>query len=325
MMQFGMSLGLRYWKECLIGAVFLVSTAFLFFFSYAGDLQDQASTTGCGPTSLVGSDNAQQIWNYLRGPAAGLSPIAAAAVEGNLRQESQLNPAESGGGLAQWSDPSRWANLQDFAIQNHADPNALNTQLAFLMQEVKSGSYLSLATLNSMDNVAAATIYVEANYERAGIPMIDRRINYATEFYNQYSGAAIPPITLDAACAATPVNATEAAQKVTAYGEQFLGVPYVWGGADPSGFDCSGLMQYIFKNALGINLPRVAEQQQLIGTRVDPSQVQPGDLVFMGFPAFHVGLYIGGGKWLEAPETGDVVKIANYNPASFTSATRVIN
>jgi peptidoglycan DL-endopeptidase CwlO len=114
------------------------------------------------------------------------------------------------------------------------------------------------------------------------------------------------------------------ASAVIAYAEQFLGIPYVWGGADPSGFDCSGLMQYVFVHSVGIHLPRVAQDQQNVGTRISPYDVQPGDLVFMGSPAYHVGLYIGGEKWIEAPETGDVVKIANYNPAHFTSASRVL-
>jgi cell wall-associated NlpC family hydrolase len=113
------------------------------------------------------------------------------------------------------------------------------------------------------------------------------------------------------------------ASKVIAYAEQFLGIPYVWGGTSPSGFDCSGLMQYVFRS-VGVNLPRVAASQQNVGTRISPSQVQPGDLVFEGNPAYHVGMYIGGGKWIQAPETGDVVKISPFNPSSFSSAARIL-
>ncbi|MEY2195152.1 NlpC/P60 family protein [Neobacillus sp. BF23-41] len=113
------------------------------------------------------------------------------------------------------------------------------------------------------------------------------------------------------------------ANAMIAYAKQFLGVPYVWGGSTPSGFDCSGFTSYVFRS-VGINLPRVSRDQQNVGTRISPSQVQPGDLVFRGSPAYHVGIYIGGGQYIHAPQTGDVVKIASYNPSKFSSAARVL-
>ncbi|PLS05814.1 C40 family peptidase [Neobacillus cucumis] len=125
------------------------------------------------------------------------------------------------------------------------------------------------------------------------------------------------------AIAAPPAN-TGSASAVIAYAKQFLGVPYVWGGSTPSGFDCSGFTSYVFRNAAGINLPRVSRDQQDVGIAISPSQVQPGDLVFRGNPAYHVGIYIGGGKYIHAPQTGDVVKISAYNPSKFSSAARVL-
>lgn len=122
---------------------------------------------------------------------------------------------------------------------------------------------------------------------------------------------------------ASSISNGDKASSVIAYAEQFLGTPYVWGGTTPSGFDCSGFMQYVF-HSVGVNLPRVAADQQNYGTRISPDQVQPGDLVFKGDPAYHVGMYIGGGKWIQSPQTGDVIKISNYNPASFSSAARVL-
>jgi cell wall-associated NlpC family hydrolase len=114
------------------------------------------------------------------------------------------------------------------------------------------------------------------------------------------------------------------ADELIAFAKQYLGVPYVWGGTTPSGFDCSGFTSYVFRS-IGINLPRVSRDQQDVGTRISPYAVQKGDLVFRGDPAHHVAIYIGGGKVIHAPQTGDVVKIATYNPAKYTTAARVLH
>ncbi|MEH6957912.1 C40 family peptidase [Neobacillus drentensis] len=112
--------------------------------------------------------------------------------------------------------------------------------------------------------------------------------------------------------------------EMIAYAKRFLGVPYVWGGTTPNGFDCSGFTQYVFRS-IGISLPRVSRDQQDVGTRISPYNVQKGDLVFRGDPAHHVAIYIGGGKVIHAPQTGDVVKIATYNPGKYTTAARVLH
>jgi hypothetical protein len=83
------------------------------------------------------------------------------------------------------------------------------------------------------------------------------------------------------------------------FAKQFLGVPYLWGGVSPAGFDCSGLMMYVFKH-FGINLPRTAAQQQRVGRAVRPPYL-PADLLFFGSPAHHVGMYAGRGLMLDAP------------------------
>ena len=89
----------------------------------------------------------------------------------------------------------------------------------------------------------------------------------------------------------------------------YLGTPYLWGGESPKGFDCSGLVAYVFAQ-LGITLPHYAAAQYGMGAAVPRDQLQPGDLVF--FDALdHVGIYIGGGQFVHAPHTGDVVKITS--------------
>lgn len=99
-----------------------------------------------------------------------------------------------------------------------------------------------------------------------------------------------------------------------------LGSPYIWGATGPNTFDCSGLMQWAYARA-GINLPRVAAAQAQYGSLVASASLQPGDLVFFYSPVSHVGMYIGGGKMINAPTAGEVVKIASVG--SVVSARRV--
>jgi peptidoglycan DL-endopeptidase CwlO len=136
------------------------------------------------------------------------------------------------------------------------------------------------------------------------------------------TSAPSPTLSTPAAVAANPVSSASA-DAVIANAKQYMGVPYVWGGSTPSGFDCSGFTSYVFRS-VGISLPRTSRDQQNVGTRVSLNQLQPGDLVFRGSPAYHVGIYIGGGQYIHAPQTGDVVKIASFNPSQFSTASRVL-
>ena len=104
---------------------------------------------------------------------------------------------------------------------------------------------------------------------------------------------------------------------------RYLGVPYKWGGASPAGFDCSGLVMYVYAQ-LGISLPHFAAAQYGYGTPVSRDQLQPGDLVFFE-NLNHVAIYIGGGQVVHAPSTGDVVKISNISDwgNSYVGARRI--
>ena len=107
--------------------------------------------------------------------------------------------------------------------------------------------------------------------------------------------------------------------QAVAIAKRYLGIPYVWGGSTPTGgFDCSGLMMYVYRQ-LGITLDHYAAWQYLEGTRIAPEDLQPGDLVFWEPKADgpgHVGMYVGDGKMINAPHTGDVVRIVSIQGRS---------
>lgn len=126
-----------------------------------------------------------------------------------------------------------------------------------------------------------------------------------------------------------PASSSGSGQAIVNSAMKYLGVPYVWGGTSPSGFDCSGLVQYVCKQN-GISVPRVAASQRNAGTYVSRQNLLPGDLVFFssnGSSITHVGIYVGNGNMIHAPQTGDVVKISSietsYRLSTYAGAVRV--
>jgi cell wall-associated NlpC family hydrolase len=105
--------------------------------------------------------------------------------------------------------------------------------------------------------------------------------------------------------------------------ERYLGVPYVWGGADPAtGFDCSGLVMYVYRQ-LGIDLLHFSGAQFHEGAPVPFDALAPGDLVFFDLGPLgpgHVGMYVGGGRFIQAPHSGDVVKISSLSEFGYASS-----
>ncbi|MFD2418650.1 C40 family peptidase [Amycolatopsis pigmentata] len=147
--------------------------------------------------------------------------------------------------------------------------------------------------------------------QMANLDSIRLRLSASDRAAQRDTGGSAPNVPAPTAAAQAAINA--ALQK--------LGDPYVYGATGPNSFDCSGLTQWAYKQA-GVSIPRVASDQQQAGVAVSMSAAQPGDLMFEGSPAYHVVMFLGGGKVVQAPTSGDVVKISNV-PNNITNVRRV--
>ncbi len=121
------------------------------------------------------------------------------------------------------------------------------------------------------------------------------------------------------------------AQKLLGKAMQLIGVKYRFGGTNPeTGLDCSGYVQYVYKSSVGVNLPRTAAEQARMGERVATSEVRPGDMVFFntrGFNNSHVGIYVGNGMFVHAPNSRSRVRFdsleSGYWKTKFNGVRRV--
>ncbi len=151
-----------------------------------------------------------------------------------------------------------------------------------------------------------------------------------------YISADFISLTAPAPRAETPVSYGSATsysegERVVHIAEQFLGLPYVYGGSTPAGFDCSGFTSYVFKQ-LGYNLYRSSYQQINNGIPVSKSELKPGDLLLFkkqgASRIHHVGIYAGNGMMIHSPQTGDVIKytsiVSGYYNNCYYAARRIV-
>ncbi len=156
-----------------------------------------------------------------------------------------------------------------------------------------------------------ALVEDQMTQREAVLATVSRRIRKELERQARLAATTAGELAREAGVVLDTIDATPAQLAVVRATMRWLGVPYVWGGASPSGFDCSGLVTYVYRQ-FGVDLPHGATMQSRLGRPVSFDCLQPADLVFFGTPSFynHVGIYVGGGLFIEAPHTGDVVKVS---------------
>jgi len=167
---------------------------------------------------------------------------------------------------------------------------------------------------------------VTTNLVAGTVRVPDRDLLFASDVSQQIIAAAE-----EAAAAAAEPKKEGRAQTLLKGALALLGTPYRWGGTSPeAGFDCSGLVGYVFRTALGIELPRVSRDMARDGEKVERAALAPGDLVFFsrrGKRVDHVGIYVGDGRFLHAPRTGRDVTVSEldtgYWSHKFLQARRV--
>ena len=159
---------------------------------------------------------------------------------------------------------------------------------------------------------------------RALLADLDARVKELIERQARLDAAASQRLADAAGVDIESINGSAAQIALVKETMKYLGIPYVWAGATPSGgFDCSGLVLYVYAK-FGVSFPHGATMQAHMGTPVPFGQMEPADLVFFGDPSFyhHVGIYIGNGLFIEAPHTGDVVKVSQLAGRGSTLACR---
>lgn len=201
-----------------------------------------------------------------------------------------------------------------------------NTSLQSSETIAASAASDATAYTSSSDSTAAdASVNINSSYGAAAVSSSD---SSAGQQYNQLSSTtnsngSLVNLSTGSVSQIVNSNTTQSmsgnSAAIIALAQQLVAqnIPYVWGGETPStGFDCSGLVSYVFKNAAGISLPHSSVEQEMYTQKKSVSQAQPGDLLFWGTPgaSYHVAIYIGNNQYIAAPKPGLNVRVETISP-----------
>ena len=287
-------------------------------------LNGQISTEGSGRTTSGSSLGASSQYDGLIRQAADEAGVPPALVKAVAKAESGFDPRATSPVGAQGLMQLMPGTASGLGVTDPFDPlQSLRGGAKYLRQQLdRFGGDYSKA-------IAAYNAGPGAVQKYGGIPpyaetqaYVPRVLGYFQEFGGATGGlgstSALGVESTDPGRMLSIAGGGSVGSTVARKGLEHLGTPYVWGGEKPGGFDCSGLTQYLYAQQ-GVTIPRVSQDQFRAGRSVPTSQMQPGDLVFFqkNGDVHHVGIYLGGGKFLHAPHTGDVVKISSLSEPSY--------
>ena len=193
------------------------------------------------------------------------------------------------------------------SLKSDAEKSASDLQQTL---EANKDKLAQLAASEDAAKAAAATAAVAATPSASSTSTASS--SAASSSVNTSTNTSTTSASSSASASQAPAsnNSSVSGGSIASNAAKYIGVPYVYGGTSPSGFDCSGLIYYAAKEA-GISLPRTSQAQSTLGSYVSVSDLKAGDLVFWGGvgSAYHVGIYIGGGQYLHAPAPGQNVTI----------------
>lgn len=169
--------------------------------------------------------------------------------------------------------------------------------------------------LQALRSMSAASLLQQSAATAAGAPADSTSLMALALARQQFQASAPTSLSIGHVTVHGVSPGSSADDRAVTAIKSYIGTPYVWGGSTPKGFDCSGLIQYVWKQN-GVNVPRTSQQQWKAGSQVQANALRPGDAVFfagsdgtMQSPG-HVGMYIGDGKFVESPHTGSTVHIS---------------
>jgi cell wall-associated NlpC family hydrolase len=216
---------------------------------------------------------------------------------------------------------------QDFLDQMSAlDLLAADNKLALdsLTAVVRDTETAEKAATDATNRAAAAeqqAAQLQADVAARKAEM-DQRLAVVRQKYNQLTGADRAVLRSGGSTSFPAPPASGIAGEAMRIALQQQGKPYVWAAEGPNSFDCSGLVYYSYQR-LGISLPRSSRSMSTVGAPVPRSAIQPGDLLFFYSPVSHVGISVGGTQMVHAPQSGDVVKVADWSHMPLTAIRRI--
>ncbi|MEW6582508.1 MAG: C40 family peptidase, partial [Actinomycetota bacterium] len=253
--------------------------------------------------------------------AAGLDPRFLVAISGAETSFGTYGPAQAihnPFGLGPHRVYATWQDAIAAAARNLAGPLYLGdgrvTIAAIQARWAPLGAANDPTNLNSNWTRGVSRFYAELGGDPTGSVFTSVTAPASPAPGTQTAAERLPAPLAQGPAVAVAGGGSGMGPQVAQDALRFLGTPYLWGGELPStGFDCSGFMKYLYAQR-GVTLPRVAEDQAAVGIPVPPQALRAGDAIFFADSTgyiHHEGMYLGGGYFIHAPKTGDVVKISS--------------